>query len=520
MEKFLTTSPSLLPLLELKAIKKVYPSVVANDGVDLQIYPGEIHALLGENGAGKSTLMKIVYGAVFPTSGVMLWDGEKIQIENPAHARKLGIGMVFQHFSLFETLSVYENILLGLDSPPPQKELVAKIKEVSEHYGLPLEPNRKVHALSVGERQRVEIIRCLLQNPKLLIMDEPTAVLTPQAVKKLFFTLKNLAKEGCAILYISHKLDEIKELCDTATVLRNGRVVAHCKPKEETEQSMARMMIGKDLPHYNRVPFTETPGIGLEINNLSLESEDPFGVSLKNIKLQVPFGRIVGLAGVSGNGQKELLYALSGEEPLKDPSAIFIKGKPAGKLSPYQRRKLGFYFIPEERLGRGAVPDLNLSDNALLTMVQKGTVQLGMVNFKKVRDYAQKCITNFQVKCFGPLDEAQSLSGGNLQKFILGRDLLQSPDVLVVAQPTWGVDVNAATFIRQTLLDLCQKNTAILVVSEELDELFEICDSIAVIAKGKISPVKKVAKTNVEEIGLWMSGLWENENLQTPTANI
>ncbi len=496
------------PLLELRGITKVYPAVVANDGIDLTVAPGEIHAVLGENGAGKSTLMKIIYGVVKADAGEMRWKGEPVQVRNPAHARDLGIGMVFQHFSLFETLTVTQNVALALPGDPNRGELAKRIAEVSERYGLPVDPRRLVHSLSVGERQRVEIIRCLLQTPKLLIMDEPTSVLTPQAVQKLFETLRQLAAEGCSILYISHKLDEIKALCHNATVLRAGRVTGTCDPTRETPASMARLMIGKDLPHCAHPPAAEGGEARLEVAGLSHTSDDPFGVDLKDVHLTVRSGEIVGIAGVSGNGQQELLAALSGEERLAEKFPVQICGVEAGRFTPGRRRKLGLCFVPEERLGRGAVPEMSLAENALLTGHRRGMVRAGMVRFGQMREFADRCIREFQVKCGGTHAEAKSLSGGNLQKFIVGREMLQAPKLLVVSQPTWGVDVGAAAFIRQSLIDLRNAGAAILVVSEELDELFEICDRVAVIAKGRLSPAKRTRDTNVEEIGVWMSGLW------------
>jgi len=496
------------PRLELRGIRKVYPAIVANDGIDLIVAPGEIHAVLGENGAGKSTLMKVIYGVTPPTSGAMIWEGQAVTPANPAHARGLGIGMVFQHFSLFETLTVVENVAVALPRAPDLAHLARRIEQVSEKYGLPVDPRRLVHSLSVGERQRVEIIRCLLQNPKLLIMDEPTSVLTPQAVRKLFATLTSLSAEGCSILYISHKLDEIQELCHTATVLRAGRVTGNCIPAQETPQSMARMMIGRDLP----VPRHGAPLAGgevrLELAGLSHASDDPFGTDLKDIHLDVRGGEIVGIAGVSGNGQRELLLALSGEEPLAEKYPVQVLGTEAGRLPPGRRRRLGMGFVPEERLGRGAVPRMTLAENALLTAHRRNMVRKGLIDFTAVDAFARECIAKYDVKCSGPTALARSLSGGNLQKFIMGREILQRPRLLVVAQPTWGVDVGAAAFIRQSLIDLRDGGTAILVISEDLDELFEICDRIAVLANGRLSPAKRTADTSVEEVGVWMSGLW------------
>jgi len=501
------TASAVMPRIELRGITKIYPAVVANKDVSLTALPGEIHAVLGENGAGKSTLMKIIYGVVKPDAGEVRWEGKPVTVANPAHARELGIGMVFQHFSLFETLTVVDNVALALPGKPDLGELAKRITEVSERYGLPVDPRRLVHSLSVGERQRVEIIRCLLVNPKLLIMDEPTSVLTPQAVRKLFETLRQLSTEGCTILYISHKLDEIQELCNNATVLRAGQVTGHCDPRQETPKSMARMMIGKDLPH----PQHGAPRIGeprLVLAGLNRESPDPFGTDLKDMHLTVHSGEIVGIAGVSGNGQQELLAAISGEEPLSEKHPIMICGTEAGRLGPAARRGLGLCFVPEERLGRGAVPRMSLSDNALLTAHRSGFVSNGLIRFHEIAAFAASCIKAFDVRCGGPQSEAKSLSGGNLQKFIVGREIMQKPKVLVVAQPTWGVDVGAAAFIRQKIIDLRNEGVAILVLSEELDELFEVSDRLTVIAKGRLSPAKPIKETNVEEIGVWMSGMW------------
>ena len=468
----------------------MYPAVVANDGIDLVVMPGEIHAVLGENGAGKSTLMKIIYGVTRPTAGEIFWEGTRVEIASPAQARALGIGMVFQHFSLFETLTVVENVALGLDHAPPMAQLSRQIESVSQKYGLPVDPRRLVHTLSVGERQRVEIVRCLLQTPRLLIMDEPTSVLTPQAVRTLFQTLRQLAQEGCSILYISHKLDEIQELCHGATVLRAGKVTGTCQPAQETPESMARMMIGKDLPVCEHGEAKSGGEVLLRLAGLSHASDDPFGTDLKDIHLDVRAGEIVGIAGVSGNGQQELLRAISGEETLAEKHPVQICGTEAGRMSPGRRRKLGMAFVPEERLGRGAVPKLSLAFNALLTAHARGMLRYGLIDFAAMSRFARETIEDFDVRCGGPHAPAKSLSGGNLQKFIMGREILQSPRLLVVAQPTWGVDVGAAAFIRQSLIDLRNAGSAVLVISEEVDELFEVSDRIAVLAKGRLSPVR------------------------------
>jgi ABC-type uncharacterized transport system ATPase subunit len=492
--------------LELRGITKQYPGVLANDNISLAVAPGGVHALLGENGAGKSTLVKIIYGVVKPDAGEILWDGVPTVIQNPAHARRLGIGMVFQHFNLFDTLTVAENISLGMEGAGDLKSLAGRVSEISERYGLPINPHQHVHALSVGERQRVEIVRCLLQTPKLLIMDEPTSVLTPQEVEKLFVTLKRLGSEGCSILYISHKLEEIRELCDDATVLRGGKVVATCDPRNETPKSLAEMMIGSEIPVIDRAGRSEAGPPRLEVSKLSLASDDPFGTTLKEIDLTVRGGEVLGIAGVAGNGQKEFLMALSGEKPVPDNNAVKIDGKACGRIGPAARRALGLAFVPEERLGRGAVPEMSLAKNALLTGYRTDMVRHGLIQFDQIADYAGRVRQAYDVKSAGIEAEARSLSGGNLQKFIIGREIGLDPGLLILAYPTWGVDVGAATTIHRAIMELKSSGAAILVVSEDLDELFEICDRLAVIAEGRLSPVVNNGDITIEEIGLWMSG--------------
>ena len=502
-------SPAAVPRLALRGITKRYPGVLANDHVDLDVLPGEIHAVLGENGAGKSTLMKVIYGVVEPDAGVMRWEGEPVHIANPARARKLGIGMVFQHFSLFETLTVADNIRLALE-PRQARQLKQRIRDVSSRYGLPLTPARRVHTMSVGERQRVEIVRCLLQKPRLLIMDEPTSVLTPQATLRLFETLRTLATEGVSILYISHKLDEIRALCTRATVLRAGRVTGQCDPRGETTASLARMMIGGELPHtVHREAHAGVPA--LRVHRLDVAADDPFGTRLAGISFDVREGEILGIAGVSGNGQKELLAVLSGERTLARGDAVTLCGTPVASLDAFARRKLGLAFIPEDRLGRGAVPEMTLADNALLTARGDGNVAHGFIRARSVVAFATRTIAAFGVKASGPDAIARSLSGGNLQKFIVGREIGQRPKVLIAAQPTWGVDVGASAQIRQALIDLRDSGVAVLVVSEELDELIEICDRLAVITQGRLSPAKPVRETSAEEIGLLMAGATRRE---------
>lgn len=506
------------PRLQLAHITKRYPSVVANSDVSLTVRPGETHAVLGENGAGKSTLMKIIYGSVKPDEGTVSFNGQAVTIRNPQEARQLGISMVFQHFSLFDTLTVAENVWLGLDKSLALAEVTRRIVAKAGEYGLEIDPLRPVHTLSVGEMQRVEIIRALLTDPKLLILDEPTSVLTPQAVQKLFVVLKKLASEGCSILYISHKLHEIRELCTACTVLRGGKVTGVCNPQQETNESLSRLMIGAEPP-----PLTHRPSkvgeVALSVERLSLPREDQFGVDLDGISLQVRAGEVVGIAGVSGNGQKELLYALSGEDVRAEAGMVRLFGQGAGRLRPRGRRRLGLHFVPEERLGRGAVPTLGLAHNLLLTR-DDAVGSGGWLRIGQLEQQARAIIERFKVKAGGPQSAAKSLSGGNLQKFIVGREIDAKPKLFIVSQPTWGVDVGAAALIRAEILALRDAGCAVLVVSEELDELFEISDRLHVIAKGRLSPSIDRAAATVPQIGEWMSGLWEGASVREKEEGI
>jgi ABC-type uncharacterized transport system ATPase subunit len=495
-------------LLEALHIVKTFGSLRANDDVSLFVRPGEIHALLGENGAGKSTLVKIIYGALQPTAGELRWHGAPVTIASPAAARKLGIGMVFQHFSLFEALSVAENIALALPGAFDIAALSQKIATISKEYGLPLEPSAIVGDLSVGERQRIEIIRCLLQEPKLLIMDEPTAVLTPQEADQLFLVLERLAKEGCSILYISHRLEEVKRLCQSATILRQGKVVACVDPRQETAASLARLMVGGDI---HVVRAKERPKAGkprLVLDKVALKQDGPFGVSLRDISLSIAGGEVVAIAGVAGNGQSELFDAISGEKLLAREDALIIDGLPCGKRGITERRKMGAAFVPEERLGHGAVPAFRLSENVILTRYasDKNLTTSGTIGRDAALGVSERVIKSFDVRKGKPDPEARALSGGNLQKFVVGRELDRNPAVLVVNQPTWGVDAGAAATIRQALVDLARGGAAVLVISQDLDEIFEIADRIAVISRGQLSEAYPASELTAEKIGLLMAG--------------
>jgi general nucleoside transport system ATP-binding protein len=494
--------------LELRDITKKFPGVLANDHVSLAVQPGEIHALLGENGAGKSTLVKMIYGIMQPDFGSMFWNGVAINIANPKAARRLGIGMVFQHFSLFEALTVLENIALGLDRKTSKRELETEILQVLNTYGLALDPHRIVSTLSVGERQRIEIVRALLLNPKLLIMDEPTSVLTPQEVGQLFKTLRQVSAQGCSILYISHKLHEIVELCETATILRGGKRVSTCDPRKETSRKLAEMMIGANLKDISKDNSRTLGATKFQVRNLSQPKTGDFGTALHSISLSVKAGEIYGIAGVAGNGQNELLKALAGETLAASSETISLENKNLGHMGPTQRRGLGLCAVPEERHGHAAVSDFSLQDNAILTARDRmDMVSTALIDKAKACTFTTQIITTFDVKTPSAATLAGALSGGNLQKFIMGREILQNPSVLVVSQPTWGVDAGAASQIHQALVDLAAKGSAIIVISQDLDELLNLCDTLSVINLGKLSQPLKVGDVSINEIGLLMGGI-------------
>jgi len=445
-----------------------------------------------------------------PDAGEMRWRGRPVAIGTPAQARRLGIGMVFQHFSLFEALTVAENITLGLDDKESRRDLRSRIAEISSRYGLPLDPDRVVHDLSVGERQRIEIVRCLLQNPALLIMDEPTSVLTPPEIERLFQTLRRLAAEGCTILYISHKLEEIGALCDEATILRHGRVVATCDPRRETKQRLAELMIGADLNlHGHRRSSTGSAGAPrLIVDRLSLSSTRQFGTALRDISFTVTAGEILGIGGVAGNGQTELMEALSGEVLSDQAGAVCFDDTPVGRLGIAERRRMGGCFAPEERRGHAAVPGLTLSENAFLSAAaRKNLVQHGFIDLSRTAAFTAEVIRRFDVRTPGPTTQARALSGGNLQKFIIGREVLQQPRVLIINQPTWGVDVGAALAIQRAIVELADAGTAVVVISQDLDEIMTLCDRVAIIAGGRLSAPVRPDQTTLGEIGLLMGGI-------------
>jgi simple sugar transport system ATP-binding protein len=496
------------PLLTMTGMTKQYPGCLANDHVSLMVQRNQIHALLGENGAGKSTLVKMLYGVVRPDAGEIVWQGQQVTIHSPGQAQRLGIGMVFQHFSLFEGLTVTENIALGLGTAQERAGLHDRIVRVSNEYGLPLDPDRVVSDLSVGEQQRIEIVRCLLQNPRLLIMDEPTSVLTPDEVRKLFVTLHRLAAEGCSILYISHKLEEVRSLCGSATIMRQGKDIARCAPAEKTVKELAEIMINMTLsaPAPRTFAATSAPP-RLVLDRLAIRSPFHFGTDLKDISLSLAAGEILGVAGIAGNGQSELMDALSGEILADEPERVLIDGVPAGRMGPRERRRVLGSFVPEERNGHGAVTTMTLAENAFLSgFLRRGLVHLGMIDKKKTSAFAESIISRFDVRTTGPKAEARSLSGGNLQKFLVGREISQEPSVLVINQPTWGVDAGAAVTIHDAIRALAEAGAAVMIISHDLDEIFALSDRIAVIAGGRLSAPVLTMQATVETIGRRMGG--------------
>ena len=498
------------PLLAVDSLSKAFGALKAVDRVSLAIGRGSIHALLGENGAGKSTLVKMLYGTLQPDSGRILVEGAPRVVASPNEARALGIGMVFQHFSLFESMSVAENVALALDHKPSPEAVAAELRDFAARYGLSVDPGATVGDLDVGVRQRVEILRVLLQRPSLVILDEPTSVLTPQEADQLFAVLRQLAGEGKGILYISHKLDEVRALCDDATVMRHGKVVARTDPRRETAASLARAMVGSDVSETVRKPGAVRPDapIMLELNQVDYAPGTLFGMPLRQVSAQVHAGEILGIAGVAGNGQKELFDVLSGEATV-DLDAIRMAGRPVGSLSITRRREMGAAFVPEERAGHASVPAMALSENALITrrLDADGTLgALGIVRFPVVRRLAKAVREAFDVRSAAGDPAASTLSGGNLQKFVVGRELSRAPQLLVVNQPTWGVDAAAAGFIRRQIIDLAEKGSAVIVISQDLDELLQISDRIAVLSHGRLSAPLDARTVTLEQLGLLMGG--------------
>jgi general nucleoside transport system ATP-binding protein len=498
----------MTPRLSLRDISKRYAAVTAADAVSFDVMPGEVVALLGENGAGKTTLMKIACGVTRPDQGSIAIDGAVFTLDSPRQARDLGIAMVFQQFALFDSLSVLENVALGL---PPEliRDIESRLLELAARYGLAIDPSQRVHDLSVGERQRIEILRALMSAPRVLILDEPTSVLTPQAVDRLLETLRQLSADGVSIVFISHKLHEIRQLATRCAVMRSGKIIAEVDPRAESERNLARLMLGTDPPAI--AAHRSPPGaVALRTHRLTVPGVDQHN-RLHDLSFEVRTGEIVGIAGISGNGQAALMAALAGEV-LVEPKAVQLFDQPIGGLNTAERRKLGLRYVPEQRLGHGVVAGMTLADNALLTdtSLQAG----GLLNAAHARDHAARIVERFRIRAAATEQKVETLSGGNLQKYIVGREVLQVPRVLLLDQPTWGVDVGSAASIRNELIALRAAGCAIVIVSEELDELYQLADRLLVMANGRLSPSRPAQEISTAELGRWMAGLWPAEYQQ------
>lgn len=492
----------MTPRLSLREISKRYAATVANDAVSFDVMPGEIVALLGENGAGKSTLMKIAYGVTCPDQGSIAIDGAVVAINNPKQARSFGIAMVFQQFALFDAATVLENVALGL---PPEsiRTIESRLRELAKLYGLEIDPSQRVHDLSVGGRQRIEILRALMSAPRVLILDEPTSVLTPQAVDRLFATLRQLAADGVSIVFISHKLHEIREIATRCVVMRAGKVVAEIDPRSQSEAELARLMLGVIPPD---VAAHESPAgdVALQVRQLNVQGLDQ-GDQIDDVSFDVRAGEIVGIAGISGNGQGELMAALAGEQRVAS-DVIRLFDRPVGHLNTAERRKLGLRYVPEQRLGHGAVSGMTLADNVMLTDTSLRAT--GLTDQATAYSDAARVIERFGVRAWSPAQNVETLSGGNLQKYIVGREVLRAPRVLLINQPTWGVDAGSAASIRNELIALRAAGCAILVISEDLDEMYQLADRLFVISNGRLSPPRAPHQIDPAELGRWMAGRW------------
>jgi simple sugar transport system ATP-binding protein len=504
--------PSGLPRIEsmeMRNIVKRFPGVLANDHVNFDVNAGEIHALLGENGAGKSTLMKILYGLYQPDEGEILLNGEPIKIQSPTDAISHGIGMIHQHFMLVETLSVAENVALGLKAPhEPMLDLStvsARITDLADKYGLEVDPKAIINDLAVGQRQRVEIVKALYRGAALLILDEPTAVLTPQEVDDLFIIFRQMAKEGHALIFISHKMDEIFALTDRVTVLRDGKVIGTVKTAETDKRELARMMVGREVV-FEREKKTIEPGeVRLQLEKVNAVDKDGLPI-LKDVSFEVRSGEILGVAGVSGNGQRPLAEAIVGLQPVAS-GKILMDGQDVTHIPPAEMYKIGFSYIPEERMHDGVIKDFSVADNAILQDHDRKPFSRGIfLNFKAIDQHARDLVRAFRIKTPGLKTPVRNLSGGNIQKLILARELARHPRVLIAAQPTRGVDIGATEYIHARLLEQREKGLATLLISEDLDEIKNLSDRIMVLYGGEIMGIVDADTVTIEELGLMMAG--------------
>ena len=490
--------------LKISNVTKIYPGCVANDNVSLEFNSGKIYALLGENGAGKSTLVKILSGVIIPDEGEIYLNKNNLKLNSPLDAKKNDIGMVFQHFNLFETLSVFENLII--DSDEQRESLREKIDSIMKKYNFSIDLDIPVLNLSAGQKQKVEIIRCLIRNPKVLIMDEPTSVLTEQETSELFLSLKKFSEEGILIIYITHKLKEVMQLCDEVAVMRRGKLVSVSEIKNENIESLANKMVGQNLKTIKKKKAKISSDQLIKITNLNFTSEDPFETNLIDINFSVNRGECLGIAGISGNGQSELFQVLSGEI-ISDKNCIEFNNNYIGDLSPQERREYLMAFSPEDRLEQAAIPQMKIFENVALNNFKSSNFfNNGLINENKIKEHSKKIISDFNVNTDNIELKSQFLSGGNLQKLIIGRELITSPDLLICFNPTWGLDVGAINYIHETLIKINEQNKSIILISTDTDELLKLSDKISVIHKGKLSKIMNAEEVTSEKLGILMGG--------------
>ena len=490
--------------LKISNVTKIYPGCVANDNISLEFNSGKIYALLGENGAGKSTLVKILSGVVIPDEGKIYLNKNILKLNSPSDAKKNDIGMVFQHFNLFETLSVFENLII--DSDEQRESVREKIDAIMKKYNFSIDLDIPVLNLSAGQKQKVEIIRCLIRSPKVLIMDEPTSVLTEQETSELFLSLKKFSEEGILIIYITHKLKEVMQLCDEVAVMRRGKLVSVSEIKNENIESLANKMVGQNLKTIKKKKAKTSSDQLIKITNLNFTSEDPFETNLMDINFSVNRGECLGIAGISGNGQSELFQVLSGEI-ISEKNSIEFNDNYIGDLSPQERREYLMAFSPEDRLEQAAIPQMKIFENVALNNFKSSNFfNNGLINENKIKEHSKKIISDFNVNTDNIELKSQFLSGGNLQKLIIGRELITSPDLLICFNPTWGLDVGAINYIHETLIKINEQNKSIILISTDTDELLKLSDKISVIHKGKLSKIMNSEEVTSEKLGILMGG--------------